>query len=171
MAEARRYPAAMPQALATANRRSLRIEKLDDVMADVAGLAATEPAGGLRTSGNWTFGQSLNHLATWVDYAYDGLALSVPPPLKLLLRLVRNQILYKPMRPGSRLPRVEGGTLAIDGVPTAVGIEHFHRSFARLKVEPPTQPHVAFGRLNHDQWIALNLRHSELHLSYFNPPG
>jgi hypothetical protein len=161
----------MARTLAKANRRLLRFENLDDVMVDVAGLAAAEAAGGLRTSGNWTFGQSLNHLATWVDYAYDGLSLRVPLPLRLVLRLMRDQVLYKPMRPGSRIPRVPGGTLAIDAVPTEAAIEHFNRSFARLKVEPPTRPHVAFGRMNHDQWIAMNLRHSELHLSYFNPPA
>jgi hypothetical protein len=36
----------------------------------------------------------------------------------------------------------------------------------RLRREPPTGPHVIFGRLPHEDWIKLQLRHAELHLSF-----
>ena len=39
----------------------------------------------------------------------------------------------------------------------------------RLKVEAPTLPSPIFGKMTHDESIALTLRHTELHLGFFVP--
>ena len=39
----------------------------------------------------------------------------------------------------------------------------------RLQAEAPTAPNVIFGQLTHEEWIAINLRHAELHLGFLIP--
>jgi hypothetical protein len=148
-------------------RRTLRFNSLDEVTAEVQKLANAEQSGKLRTCGNWTFGQNLGHLATWVDYSFDGVPLKIPFFIRWILRPMKRTMLTKPMKPGARIPRVKGGTLAIDVVSTADGLAHFHRAFERLGKGPPSTPHLLFGPMTHDEWIAQHLRHSELHLSFF----
>ena len=147
-------------------RRTLKFISLNEVVADVKTLAAADAAGKLRCCGNWTFGQILNHLATWVDYSFDGVPMKVPFFVKWMVRPMKRRFLTKPMKAGSRIPKVEGGTLAISVVPTTEALEHFHRSFDRLAKGPPAIPHMLFGLMTHDEWIAQHLRHSELHLSF-----
>jgi hypothetical protein len=163
------YAFVMPDRTPSTARRSLHFDRIDDALADVDRLAAADAAGTLTSSGRWTFGQSLNHLATWADYSYDETPLAVPLPVRLFIRLLKRPILYKPMRPGSRIPRVPGGTLGIDPASSADGLAHFRRSFLRLRDQPPTRPHWAFGLMTHAEWTALHLRHCELHLSFFRP--
>lgn len=147
-------------------RRTLRFASLDEVVADVRALAAADSAGNLHCCGNWTFGQILNHLASWVDYSFEGVPLKVPFFVRWVARPMKKQFLTKPMKAGSRIPKVNGGTLAIDVVPTAEALEHFYRSFDRLSNASPTIPHMLFGPMTHAEWIAQHLRHSELHLSF-----
>jgi hypothetical protein len=73
------------------------------------------------------------------------------------------------MRPGVRIPRVAGGTLATDPLSLDEGLERFRRVMQRLKAEPHTEPSPIFGPLKHDESIAINLRHAELHLGFFVP--
>ena len=120
-------------------------------------------------SGNWTFGQNLGHLATWADYCYDGIPMKIPFFVRWIIRPLRNRLLTQPLKPGTRIPRVSGGTLATDIVSTQQGLHHFTKAFDRLANEVPPRPSPLFGRLTHDQWIAFNLRHAELHLSFLHP--
>ena len=152
-----------------AARRTLRFESIDQAMAEVERLAEAERAGRLRRLGNWTLGQTLGHLAAWTEYGYTGVPLKVPFFIRWILRLRKRKFLYGPMRSGVRIPGVEGGTLATDPVPLEEGRERFHRAMERLKAEPPTAPSPVFGRLTHEESIALSLRHAELHLGFLIP--
>ncbi|HMF13976.1 MAG TPA: DUF1569 domain-containing protein, partial [Gemmataceae bacterium] len=89
--------------------------------------------------------------------------------IRWILRLRKNSFLYKPMRAGVHIPRVPGGTLAIDPVPLDESLPRFRRAVERLKNEAPTAPSPALGRLTHDEATALNLRHAELHLGFHVP--
>ncbi len=144
----------------------LRFERLDEALADVQAMAQLERAGKLRCLGKWTFGQVLGHLATWVDYSYDGVPMKVPFFLKWMLRPMKQRFLNKPMRAGSNIPRVPGGTLAIDVFSSEEGVARFNRSFTRLRGEAPGLPHLLFGVMSHEDWVKMHLRHSELHLSF-----
>ena len=152
-----------------AGRRILRFDSIDQVMADVERLAEAERAGRLRHLGNWTLGQTFGHLACWVEYSYTGAPLKVPAVLKWILRRLKRKFLYEPMRPGARIPGVKGGTLAIESASLEEGLGRMRRALERLKSEAPTQPQIIFGPLAHDEWIALHLRHAELHLGFFVP--
>jgi hypothetical protein len=156
--------------VATPERRSLRFDTIDQALADVDQLAAAEADGELMGLGAWTFGQTLNHLATWVDYAYQGYPLKIPFFIRWLARPMKKQVLTKPLKPGVRIPKVSGGTLAIEIIPTADALPHFRKAFDRLANEAPGKPHPIFGPLTHDEWIAMHLRHAELHLSFQTLP-
>jgi hypothetical protein len=150
-------------------RRTLRFETIDQALADVERLVTAERAGRLKRIGNWTLGQALGHLATWAEYAYTGAPLKTPFFIRWILRLRKQKYLYGSMPSGVRIPQVEGGTLGTDPMPLDEGWERFRRAMERLKKEPPTAPSPVFGLLTHEEGIALNLRHAELHLSFFIP--
>ncbi len=152
-----------------ADRRVLRFESIDQVLAEVDRLAEAERAGRLRRLGNWTMGQTLGHLASWMEYGYTGTPLKVPFFIKWVLRLRKRKFLHGPMQAGVKIPGVEGGTLATDPVPLDEGLGRFRRAAERLKAEAPTAPSAVFGPLTHEEAIALNLRHAELHLGFLVP--
>jgi hypothetical protein len=147
----------------------LRFESIDQAMAEVERLAEAERVGRLRRLGNWTLGQTLGHLSVWAEYGYTGVPLKVPFFIRWFLRLRKRKFLYQPMRSGVGIPGVKGRTLATDPVPLEVGRGRFRRAMERLKAEAPTAPSPAFGRLTHEESIALNLRHAELHLGFLIP--
>src|SRR5262245_26063826 len=150
-------------------RRTLRFEMIDQALADAERLVEAERAGRLKRLGNWTLGQTLGHLAAWAEYGYTGFPLKVPFFVRWILRLRKQKFLYGPMRSGVRIPRVDGGTLATEPMPLEEGWERFLRAMERVKAEPHTAPSPIFGLLTHEEAIALNLRHAELHLSFFIP--
>jgi hypothetical protein len=48
-------------------------------------------------------------------------------------------------------------------------VTRLRKVMERMKVEEPTAPNSIFGKLSHDESMALNLRHAELHLGFFVP--
>lgn len=64
---------------------------------------------------------------------------------------------------------MEGGTLGTEPLSPAEGLERFEQVVSRLQSDPPTQRHVLFGDIPASDWIAMTLRHAELHLGFFHP--
>jgi hypothetical protein len=56
-------------------RRILTFRSLDDVLRDAEQLAARDH----RTTGNWTYGQILHHLAKGADACFDGFGATFVP--------------------------------------------------------------------------------------------
>jgi len=152
-----------------ADRRILRFESIDQLMAEVERLVEAERAGRLRCQGNWTLGQTLGHLAAWTEYSYTGAPLKVPFFIRWFMWFRKNKFLYGPMRAGVKIPRVEGGTLATEPMPLEEALGRMRRVMERLKTEAPTARSPLFGLLKHQEWIALQLRHAELHLGFLIP--
>ena len=64
-----RYHISMPaDAVQASQRRTLHFDSIDQIMADVDQLAGAQKQGKLRSLGNWTAGQNLGHLASWIDF-------------------------------------------------------------------------------------------------------
>lgn len=152
-----------------ADRRLLKFESLDQALAEVDRLAQAERAGRLKRLGNWTLGQTFGHLAAWAEFAYTPAPLKPPFFIRWILRLRKHSFLYKPMRPGVKIPGVPGGTLATDPMSLEAGFQRLRAALERLKTDPPTAPSQALGPLTHQEAIALNLRHAELHLGFHRP--
>jgi hypothetical protein len=150
-------------------RRSLRFASIDEALAEVDRLVQAERAGRLKRVGNWTLGQVLGHLATWVEYAYTGAPLKVPFFVKWFLRFQKRRFLYEPMKLGARIPGIPGGTLATELMPLDEAEGKYRRFMERLKTEAPTALNPIFDVLTHEEWIALHLRHAEGHLGFMVP--
>ncbi len=150
-------------------RRKLKFDSIDQALAEVDRLVEAERAGRLGHVGNWTLGQTLGHLASWAEYAYAGIPMKTPLVIKWILRLGKQKFIHEPMRAGVKIPGVKGGTLATEPVPLDEANGRIHSALARLKSEAPTLVHPIFGTLTHDEWIAINLRHAELHLGFHVP--
>src|SRR5213079_583715 len=105
----------------------------------------------------------------WNDYAFDGYPPPLHPPLiiKMILKLRKNSFLRGPMPAGVNIPRIAGGTMGTDVLSLDEGLSRFRLAMERLRSTAPSIPSPIFGPLTHDQWIGLNLRHAELHLSFF----
>jgi hypothetical protein len=148
------------------NRRTLHFNSIDEILTEADRLAAFQQAGKLRSIGNWSSGQNLGHLASWIDFSYDGVPFKVPFIARIIMRPMKKRTLYKPMKPGSRIPKLKDGTVGIDPLGFDEGLTKFRKNFSRLKSECPKIPHALFGRMTHEEWIAQHLRHAELHLSF-----
>ena len=148
------------------DRRKLHFETVDDALADAEAMAAAARQGRLKQLGNWPLGQILGHLATWVGYAYDGVPRTPPLLIRWLMRPMKKRFLYKGMPAGVRIPNTPGGTFGVEPLSLDEGLDRYRRACARLKAEAPQRRHPIFGAMTHQEWIAGQLRHAELHLSY-----
>jgi hypothetical protein len=160
----------MPHAAAP-QRRTLRFDSVDDAIGEAERLAEAEREGRLARAGNWSLGKALGHLATWANFAHDGYPPEVHPPLpiRLVIRLMRGRILRDGMTPGMKVGRMPGGTLGLEELTTQEGLERYRTALRRLAASAPTGASPVFGKLTHEQWIQLNLRHAELHLGFQVP--
>jgi hypothetical protein len=152
-------------------RRLLRFESIDDAIAEAERIALADRVDRLTKLGAWTPGQAFGHLSTWCNFAFDGYPPEVraPLPVRMVLRLLRKRILTRGMPVGVRIRGIPGGTLGIDMIATDQGLQKFREAMQRLGQSAPTIVNPIFGTLTHDQWIALNLRHAELHLGFLSP--
>src|SRR5437763_16830550 len=150
-----------------AGRRVLHFDSIDQLLKEVDRLAAAERAGRLKRLGNWTLGQNLGHLATWTEYIYTGVPLKPPFFIRWILRFQKKRFLVGPMPAGVKIPNVKGGTLGTEPVALEEGLAAYQRVLQRLKSEPPTLPSPIFGKMTHEESIALTMRHAELHVGFF----
>jgi Protein of unknown function (DUF1569) len=153
------------------DRRPLRFESLDDALRDAELLAEAEQRGTLRAVGNWSLGQAIGHLAFWVQTPFDGYPGMTPPPwfIRTVARWFESSFLDKKLPAGGRIPRVPEGTYGVERLETPAALAQLRTAYARLANESPAAPNIMFGPMTHDQWLKLNLRHAELHLSFFHP--
>ncbi len=152
-------------------RRTLRFAGPAEDLADAESIVAADRAGRLRRTGNWTAGQALGHIAAWIDFAFDGYPLTVAPEAALIARQFLPRILEQGMQAGYRFAGVEDGTYGITKYPADEGLDRLRRAWARLEKQIPPREHAFFGPMTHEQWIQQNLRHAELHQSFFHPEG
>ncbi|GJQ25184.1 MAG: hypothetical protein HBSAPP02_02160 [Phycisphaerae bacterium] len=161
----------MIQTKTVVDRRKLRFRTIDEVLADVDRIVAADKAGTLRTTGNWTAGQALGHVAAWASYPYEGFPLGkLPWFVRVILRMIGKRILRKGMTPGVKIPKVPGGTFGIEVISTEEGAARLRAAFERMKRgEPAKYDSPAWGPMTDEDRIGLNLRHAELHLSFLHP--
>ncbi len=146
-------------------RRELHYSNLEDVIVDAENLAA----GPVLTSGDWTFGQILEHLAVTFDYSIDGFPFRGPWFLrKIVAPFLKNRFLTKPMPSGFKLPK-NAGALKPGEVSVEEGLAHLKRAIGRFETETPNADHPVFGKMAQQEWVSLGLRHCELHLSFVSP--
>jgi hypothetical protein len=153
------------------DRRVLRFETVDDVLRDAELLAAAARDGTLRATGNWTLGQALAHLATWVNMPFDGYPQMGRPAwwMRLLRPVINMWLIHKSFPAGVHIAGVPGGTFGIEPCEIDEGLARLYSACRRLVAEAPALTSPVFGPMSHEEWVKFHLRHAELHLSFFHP--
>src|SRR3954467_4461007 len=102
--------------MSKSQRRRIRFESVDQAIAEAERLVAAERGGRLTRAGNWSLGQTLGHLATWANFAFDRYPPQVHAPffVRCIVRMFRGQILRKGMMAGVKVGKVPGGTLGTE---------------------------------------------------------
>jgi hypothetical protein len=148
--------------------RKLRFDSIDDCIAEVGQILTADEEGRLNSSGNWTPGQIMTHVAAWIEYGFAGYPIGPPPRIvRWILRLRLKKMLQGDMPRGVRIPGVKEGTIGMEDVPTREAGERLVAALKRLqdREEAPFDS-PAFGPMSYDDRIRLNLRHAELHLGF-----
>jgi hypothetical protein len=157
--------AAMIDTTKVEGRRRLHFETLDDIGANVEQLAR----GHVRSLGNWTPGQVLQHLSLAMTYSIDGFPTRAPFFLRMLGKVFKKRILSKGMSPGFKLGEKDARALVPGPTNWEDGLTAFRTALKRMQTETTRAPHGFFGFLTHEEYIQLHCRHSELHLSFLVP--
>lgn len=147
-------------------RRELTFTSLDEIVADAQELVAAPET---KMLGHWPLEKLLAHLAIAINGSIDGISAKAPWPLKLIGRLWKRRILTKPMWPGLKLPRQIERDYYPDAASPQAALGELQAAVARTKNEPMTASHPILGKLTHEEWTQLHLRHAELHLSFAVP--
>lgn len=150
------------------NYRKLRFNSIDDCIAEVHRIIAANEEGSLRTSGNWTPGQVVAHVASWIEYGYEGYPVDPPPFfVRWLLRLRLRKMLRNGMPRGVRIPGLKDGTVGMNNMATPKVGERLLLALKRLQNREEARfDSPAFGAMSHDDRTLLNLRHAELHIGF-----
>lgn len=148
-------------------RRTLRFDTLEQALSEAESLTATA----VTTSGNYSLGQILEHLARTIDVVNGDLqAPPIPLPLRLAGRLLRPMFLNRPMRSGFKLPSKAQSVFWPDHETDAkASLEHYRRAITRLMQIDPLPKHPLLGEMDRRQHEQLQCRHAELHLSFVHP--
>lgn len=148
-------------------RRKLNFADFSQLLADAEHVANTP----CQTLGNWSVGQILDHLAVAANGPFDGYGGFQAPwwLRKLIIPFIKNNILTKPMSPGFQLPKKTATLLPEPGSDPLEAYARLQTALARFATETPRYAHPAFGTLAFQEWVALTLRHSEMHLSFVIP--
>jgi hypothetical protein len=150
-------------------RRTLKFKCTGCLKADLDAVQAAHDAGTLRTLGNWSAGQILQHCAMLLGFAMDGFPTRAPYVVRAFftLFLKRRALRDEPMNPGMNLPKQAAFMLPDDEVSFQAGMDRMRTILARLHAgERLERPSPIFGHLTHDQWMGMSLRHQAMHHSF-----
>ncbi|MBX7165862.1 MAG: DUF1569 domain-containing protein [Pirellulales bacterium] len=150
------------------NRRRVHYRDFDELLADAERLAALPR---VQCLGNWTVGQTMQHLGNAMHGSIDGPTFNVPWHIKLIGRLfLWRWLVYGPFPAGLQLPRRAAERLiAGPDATTAAGLEKMRTGVARLRSETQRIIHPVTGPLTPAQWERFHLTHAALHMSFLVP--
>lgn len=150
-------------ATVTPQRRILKFNSIQELLAD-AERAVQRNAG---TTGNWSLGQIIEHLAIAMDKSIDGFQELPPWFIRVIGRwFLKGAFLHKPMKAGFKLPAKAETELVSGPIEPQQALDHMRRAAERLKTTTTRQPHPVVGPLTADEWNQLHCRHAELHFSF-----
>ncbi len=148
---------------ATVGRRQVHYDSFDEFLAD-AQRAVRDKAG---TTGNWSLGRILEHLAISNEKSIDGFGFSAPLPVRMIAgTFLKKRFLKRGLKPGFQLSKKAAQVLVPDEVDAATALDHLRGSVQRLQSETKRSAHPFLGRMALDESNRLNLRHAELHMSF-----
>ena len=148
-------------------RRDVSFQTLEDLVADAERLVASPKT---RTIGNWPLVKLIKHLSQTIHNSIDGFQSKAPLWIRLIMPLFKGHVLKaQKMSPGINLPKAAEADAYPEASSLQEALDDLRRAVARTKEERMEAVHPAFGKMTHDEWTTLHLRHSEMHLSFALP--
>ena len=89
--------------------------------------------------------------------------------VEIIAPFLKNSALTKPLKPGIKLPKSAEQYLPDPLLTMEDSLAECHKAVARLATETPKAKHPFFGAMASEEWMALHLRHAELHMSFVVP--
>ena len=157
------WPAMSIETKHVRGRRSLHFASFGAMLADAEQLVASP---GIRMLGNWPLERLLAHLTRAIHSSIDGISDRAPWFVRLIGPLLKRRILDRGMSPGFRLPTPTEARFFPAAASPREALAALRLAAARIEREQMTAIHPVLGRLTHDEWLRLHLRHAELHLSF-----
>ena len=151
---------------AAKGRRIVQYSSMSAFRADVEKLVA----GKYETVGEWSFGQIVQHLAININGSFDGFSFRAPWFMRFLIApFMKKSLLTQPMKPGFKLPKSAAAALPAAEVTTGEGLDLLLAALDRFEKEAPEAKSPFLGTLTPKEWVALHLKHAELHMSFVRP--
>jgi len=148
-------------------RRTLHFDSIDQIQADIESLARAKS---IHTLGNWSPGQIFKHIAATMNIAVEGAPPVMPGfMIALLSWFFKRKFLTTPMKAGFKLPKKAANLLPPNPTETQDGLRALRDTIARFKDAPEYHPSPFLGKLTKEEWVQLQCRHAELHLSFLVP--
>jgi hypothetical protein len=148
-------------------RRDLTFETFHDVVTDAEHLAA---ARNCRMPGNWSLPVLINHLTMTMHSSIDGFPSKAPFLIRLIGPLIKRSVVYgKKFSPGIKLPAEVIPAAFPPGNSAYEALADLKAAFSRALTERMEADHPAFGKMTHEEWLLMQLRHAEMHLSFALP--
>ena len=101
-----------------------------------------------------------------MNRSIDGITFKAPWYKRLFGRLVKRRILKHGLPPGFQLPKDREAAAYPMVASPHEAVDLLRQAVGRVGNERATATHPLFGRLTHEEWTQLHLRHAELHLSF-----
>ncbi|MEM9166706.1 MAG: DUF1569 domain-containing protein [Planctomycetota bacterium] len=163
----------MPTNTRKAFRRDLAFDSLEQLEVELDRVRRAQHEGTLRTSGNWSAGQALGHLAKWMGWYLDG---RFPFTALMLLRVagkaLRKKIIQTPFKPGLKFKPKTGDLGGDPDYSFEEGWDRLQNQLDRLRAgESLACDTPLVGPVTHEEGLRIQLHHFALHLSFLHPDG
>ena len=148
-------------------RRELSFGSLDEALTDAEQLAK----GNVRTTGNHSFAEILEHLALTHDLSCGKIVGPRPSfMMRMMMPFIKGSILKGPAKPGFNLPAKMEEFFWPAGVnDLQAALAHLKASVENYNSNGPLEVHPMFGKATSDQINNLNCCHCAMHLSFVHP--
>jgi len=146
-------------------RRTLRFETYDELLADAEAMAVQPTV----TLGNWSVGQIFRHIALSIDSMQQEPSFTFPRPVQWLFRLfMKKRMTTRTLSPGFKLPK-KGAHLIPGETSVNDGITMMRAAIERVNQSDFRSDHGGFGKISKEDWDAFQPRHCEMHMSHIVP--
>lgn len=144
-------------------RREVRYESFDELLADAEKLANCD----IKTLGNLSYGEILDHIAAGMQATLDGFGFKAPLPMRLIANtFMKKKFLRGGIPAGFQRPQKFPEP---KDVPVEEALANLRRQIERLESTEDRSPHPVFGKMDKADADQFQLRHAELHMSFVVP--
>ncbi len=149
----------------TAQRRTIQFETMQDILDDVERLAEQ----GMHSSGNWSPGQILGHVADAIRQSIDGYEVIAPERSRRIAARGLETLLAEGFPTGIALEGEMARYIPAEGETLHDAMPNLRAVIGRLDTAQMEAVHPFLDKMDHGQWTRFHCRHAELHFSFLHP--